>query len=92
MKKNGENYFNWYLDGKRDHKPVPASKKKEQPKAKTGVTSAELFERRDQDGDQRVTWKEYLGDRTGDQVAKIKAAFSKRDRNNDGVWSKDEIK
>jgi arylsulfatase A-like enzyme len=92
MKKQGEIYFSWYLDGKREVESPSIRPGAKASDAKKGVPPAELFERRDKNRDQRVTWDEYLAGRTGEQVSKLRQAFTKRDHNGDGVWTKDEIK
>lgn len=86
-------YFNWYLDGKRNM-PTPEvdrkAGKKESVAKKKGPSDDYIFQQRDRNKDGMVTWEEYLGGRT-EKVDSIRNAFDRRDRNKDGVWLKDEI-
>ncbi len=91
-------YFNWYIDGKRDI-PTPDIDNKSSvkrgganPKAQPGPPSSEeIFRRRDQDKNGKVTWNEYLNGRS-ESVTAIRKSFDRRDLNSDGIWEKSEIK
>ncbi len=88
-------YFDWYLDGKRNNPARAADAKGGERNApapkKKGPSDVQLFQQRDRDRDEQVSWQEYLGGRTG-KVDAIRAAFDRRDTNGDGIWQKSEIK
>jgi len=92
MRRASNEYFNWYLDGIRD-KPPPATDAKVGAKksdTKRMPTDWQIFEQRDRNEDDEVTWDEYLGGRT-EKVDLIRRAFNRRDKNSDGVWQKSEL-
>jgi arylsulfatase A-like enzyme len=75
-----------------DKRDAPTEKTKKQRPAKSGISSAELFEKRDQDHNGEVTLEEYLNGRTGPTVPNLKKRFEERDKDGDGVWGKSEIR
>lgn len=77
-------YFDWYLDGKRDLKP-------RQPKKQAGPSEEELFTSRDRSKDGSVTWEEYLAGRTGPKVPEIRKHFERRDLDQNGIWERSEV-
>ncbi len=94
-------YFNWYLDGKRDI-PTPDIDSKSGPqrsgnpapeadRSRNSPTDEMIFSRRDSDRNGIVTWEEYLNGRS-EKVTAIRGAFDRRDANKDGVWTRDEVK
>lgn len=95
-------YFNWYLDGKRDV-PTPDIDSKSGPRRASGSviqasarrgnspSDEEIFTRRDSDRNGIVTWDEFLNGRS-EQVTAIRGSFDLRDLNKDGVWTRDEVK
>ncbi len=64
---------------------------KKPPSAKTKLSNAELFVRRDRDRNGEVTWEEYLVGRTGPTVPNLKKRFKARDKDGDGILGKTEI-
>ncbi len=92
MSRAADQYFDWYLDGKRDTKPTEP-----EPKSVTGtqpnerLTSAELFKRRDTNDDQQVTLEEFLAGRTGTTVNALTKRFKSLDRDGDGIWQATEL-
>ena len=91
MSKAATEYYDWYLDGKRDA-PTPTADQKGNRKkaAKTGPSEEQIFAQRDKNQDGKVTWEEFLAGRT-EQVETIRKGFERRDANGDGVWEKTEI-
>jgi len=93
MSRNAANYFDWYLEGKRDFRPPEKSRGPEpsaMPAAK-GPADAVIFGQRDKDQDDRVTWEEFLAGRT-ENVKAIRGHFDRRDRNGNGIWEKAEVR
>ena len=92
MNKAGSQFFDWYLDGKRDI-PIPTVKAKPVPKAGTAPAPSQqqLFQQRDKDRDGKVTWEEFLAGRGPDKVPALKKVFAAKDRNHNGIWEKSEI-
>lgn len=92
LPKAGHDFFDWYLEGKRGVPAVNAPKKTPKKEAKkAGVSSEELFERRDKDQDGNVTLEEYLTGRTGSVAITLENRFKERDTDHDGVWEKSEL-
>jgi uncharacterized sulfatase len=96
MSRSANEYFNWYLDGKRDA-PTPMSdakgnrgEAKKTDQKKKGPPIASVFKRCDGNKDGIVTWEEFLNERT-EKVPQIRKNFEGRDKNKDGKWTKDEI-
>ena len=96
MSRSANEYFNWYLDGKRDA-PTPMSdakgnrgEAKKTDQKKKGPSIALVFKRRDGNKDGIVTWEEFLNERT-EKVPQLRKNFERRDKNKDGKWTKDEI-
>jgi Ca2+-binding EF-hand superfamily protein len=58
-------------------------KKKKDPDA--------AFNKRDANGDGRISVEEFVGKKEGDRAEKMKAAFQKKDKDNDGFVTKDEM-
>lgn len=91
-------YFNWYLDGKRDL-PAPSADpigNRNQPQSNTpaktaGPSDAQIFEKRDRNKDNAVTWKEFLDGRTKNMTI-LRKNFERRDTNKNDLWEKSEIK
>ena len=92
MSRTAKDYYDWYLDGKRDI-PAPTAQPNptEKPQQRKGPAAAQLFQARDKDKDGKVTWEEYLAGRTGDTVPALKRHFTRRDTNQNGVWERSEI-
>ncbi|QDV44604.1 Arylsulfatase precursor [Stieleria neptunia] len=92
MSRAAENYFDWYLDGRRDSAPEP--KDVEPKRQRPGPENARLktlFEKRDIDHDGHVTLQEYLAGRSGPTKAVLTKRFRALDRNDDGRWSRPEL-
>ncbi|MDF1755629.1 MAG: sulfatase-like hydrolase/transferase [Verrucomicrobiales bacterium] len=85
--RNAANYFDWYIEGKRELQP-PVSKATRKP---SGPTDATIFQQRNKDNNDEVTWEEFLAGRT-EKVEIIRANFDRRDLNGNGLWERDEIK
>lgn len=81
MSKQGSDYFDWYLDNKRAPQPTP--------NATPNKPVSSLFERRDRNQDEVVTFEEYLAGRTG-RVGVLRRNFDRLDLNKDGRWEKAE--
>ncbi len=94
MSKSGNQYFDWYLDGKRKE----ATAKRDLSSVLNPVVppsnqraDASIFKQRDKDADGKVTWEEFLAGRSGDKLEALKKVFSRRDKNSNGVWEKSEL-
>lgn len=85
MSRAAEAYFDWYIEGKRDAKPPTP-----EPVRPPAPSDAVIFQQRDKDRNDEVTWKEFLAGRT-EKVDVLRGNFDRRDTNGDGVWSRDEI-
>jgi len=92
MNKAGTQFFDWYLDGKRNI-PIPTIKTKPAPDAKPapGLSEEELFRQRDKNRDGKVTWEEFLAGRGADKVPALKKVFARKDLNQNGVWDKSDL-
>ncbi|MDB4485572.1 sulfatase-like hydrolase/transferase [bacterium] len=90
LSKQGNIYFDHYLDGKLQPRPAKADRPAP-PKAAPGK-EAKLFQARDKNKDGQVTLAEFIAGRTGDKVPTITKLFKRRDKNSNGVWEKSEIK
>lgn len=90
MSKAAANYFDWYIEGKRDLKPPPPKPAPSQTAPKKGPTDAVIFKQRDKDQNNKVTWEEFLSGRT-EKVEIIRGNFERRDLNKNGLWEPDEI-
>lgn len=89
----GNDYFDWYLDGKRDRKPpsIKAVQNRSANKRKP-LADPQLFKARDKNGDAKVTWEEFLNGRTGETVPALERRFKARDKDGNGVWESSELK
>ncbi len=90
LTKQGNIYFDHYLDGKLQSLPAKANRVK--PKKAPAVAAEKLFKARDKNKDGQVTLEEFIAGRTGDKVPTITGIFHRRDLNKNGVWEKSEIK
>jgi hypothetical protein len=99
MSSTANRYFDWYLDGKRDASPPPGdtksdkknvAKEKEGPAKKAGPTDEQIFEKRDRNKDNAVTWEEFIDGRT-ENMDVLRKNFERRDTNNNDLWEKSEI-
>lgn len=90
-----EEYFDWYLDGKRQTATPNVDRKITATDTVTsagrGLSLEELFERRDKNRDGVVSWEEFLNGRTGATVSILKRRFKGLDRDGDGTWEKSEL-
>lgn len=86
LTKQGNAYFDHYLDGKLQPRPQRAAVQKK------GQSSAQIFKARDKDKDGQVTLEEYIAGRTGEKVPVITRIFHRRDLNKNGLWEKSEIR
>jgi uncharacterized sulfatase len=90
-------FFDWYLDGVRDEEALsgqpfrPPQARGKRGAGRPSITDATLFRRRDGDGDNRVTWQEFLAGRSGGVVAALRKRFNVRDRDGNGVWEASEV-
>lgn len=98
MSSMANKYFDWYLDGKRDLPSPPAAPmgKGNHPQSNTpaktaGPSDAQIFEKRDRNKDNAVTWKEFLDGRTKNMTV-LRKNFERRDTNKNDLWEKSEIK
>ena len=92
MSRQGHIYFDWYLDGIRTTSAPPESKpkrtgNKRQPKN----DPVSIFASRDDDENGKVTWEEFLNQRTGDTVPIIRRNFERYDLDSNGIWETDEL-
>lgn len=91
-------YFNWYLDGKRDI-PTPSIDMKSGPQRGSAPAGEKedqpgdlaIFTNRDKNRDGVVTWEEFLNNRTNN-VDALKRNFSRRDLDKDGLWERSEVR
>ncbi|MEM9367269.1 MAG: sulfatase-like hydrolase/transferase [Planctomycetota bacterium] len=92
MSRQGNVYFDWYLDGIRTTASQPASKPKtRQTKNQPKHDPSDIFSKRDDNGDERVTWEEFLNERTGDTVPTIRRNFERYDLDGNGTWERAEV-
>ncbi len=86
-------YYDWYIDGKRDEaeKAMPAKKTPSRSKTEAKVTTRDLFTRRDVNKDGRVTLAEFLAGRTGPTVPVLTRRFAELDQDRDGDWESEEL-
>lgn len=106
MSRSANEYFNWYLDGKRDA-PTPMSdakgnrgeaKKTDQKKKGPTIASVfkrrdaeEFFKKRDSNKDGRLTLDEYIIDPIGRNVPVLTQRFKSLDKDGDGFLSRSEL-
>jgi uncharacterized sulfatase len=98
-------YFDWYIEGKRDDRKRDDGRRDDgrrddgkrdakpptpKPARPAGPSDAVIFQQRDKDKNNKVTWKEFLAGRT-EKVDILRGHFDRRDTDKDGVWSRDEI-
>lgn len=89
MSRAAGQYFDWYLDGKRDAEKPKAEKAAAKPK-KPAVDLKKLWERRDVDKSGGVTLNEFLAGRTVPTVPILTKRFHELDQNADGIWQASE--
>jgi uncharacterized sulfatase len=94
-------YFDWYLDGKRTPAAVDGTARPAAAEAKPRtstprrtrrpMTVGELFDRRDADGDGEVTFREFLEGREDAPRGPLERRFQSLDRNRDGRWTRSDL-
>jgi hypothetical protein len=94
MSRAAEQYYSWYLDGKRgdEKKTAPAANAKGGRKeaAKNGPSDEQLFNQRDQNKDGKVTQEEFIAGRT-EKLPQLEDNFKRRDTNGNGIWELSEL-
>jgi uncharacterized sulfatase len=95
VKGMGNNYFDYYLDGKEaSHPKYPAEAEtstKTPASGKRRPSVAAILKKKDTDKDGRLTLEEFIGDPTGRNVPTLKMNFKKRDKNSDDFLTKSEL-
>lgn len=99
----GQQYFDWYLDGKRDigqREPAKnavgeetlSDTQRKTPPENNRQDPTRLFKQRDRNENGFVTLEEYIGDPKNRNVLALTKRFKKLDSNGDGKLQLDELK